>query len=112
MADFSAADINEAKRRVREMQSRARAFVPDNQNTAPPESPQEKSDAPQGSKPQNAADSGANAGPFGLSGLFESFGLGGSNSSGDSSLILALILILSREKADNMLILALLYILL
>ena len=31
MADFSAADINEAKRRVREMQSRARAFVPDNQ---------------------------------------------------------------------------------
>ena len=112
MADFSAADINEAKRRVREMQSRARAFVPDNQNTSSAEPPQKNSDAPQRSKPQNSSDSGGNGTPFGLPGLFESFGLGGSNTSGDSSLILALILILSREKADNMLILALLYILL
>ena len=111
MADFSAADINEAKRRVREMQSRARAFVPDN-HTSSTEPPQKNSDAPQRSKPQNSSDSGGNGTPFGLSGLFESFGLGGSNTSGDSSLILALILILSREKADNMLILALLYILL
>ena len=47
MADFSAADINEAKRRVREMQSRARAFVPDNQNTSSTEPPQKNSDAPQ-----------------------------------------------------------------
>ncbi len=111
MADFSAADINEAKRRVREMQSRAKAFVPDNQNAVPTEPPEKKNTA-QGSIPQTPSDSGGNGIPLGLSGLFESFDLGNSNTSGDSSLILALILILSREKADNMLILALLYILL
>ena len=72
MADFSAADINEAKRRVREMQSRARTFVPDNQNTSSTEPPQKNSDAPQRSKPQNSSDSGGNGTPFGLSGLFES----------------------------------------
>ena len=92
MAEFSANDINEAKRRVRDMQSRARGFVYDSGGEEKKEPGEEK----------QSENNGA-----GLSDLFSNI-----FSSGDSSLILALVLILSREKADNMLILALLYILL
>lgn len=109
MADFSASDINEAKKRVREMQNRAKSFVGENKNTSPvPQN--ENGDILNQNSVSNSenASNGGNA-AFPMSGLFDSFGL---NNSGDSSLILALILILSREKADNMLILALLYILL
>lgn len=92
MADFSSNDINEAKRRVREMQQRAREYTNDTaseQNDLPINdvTPQQKGNI--------------------IGDIF-----GNLSSSNDSSLILAIILILSREKADNMLILALLYILL
>ena len=95
MAEFSQNDISEAKRRVKEMQERARSYQAD----APPE---ENKNAQKEEKKENAA-------PFGLSDI-----LGDLTSGDDSSkgLILALILILAKEKADNMLILALLYILL
>lgn len=92
MADFSSNDINEAKRRVREMQQRAREYTNDTVS--------ERDDLPI----KNVA-SQQNGNIFGD--IF-----GNLSSSNDSSLILAIILILSREKADNMLILALLYILL
>lgn len=87
MPDFSTNDVNEAKRRVREMQSRAREYVNE------PEIHQ--NDVNEVNSVLNLGDS--------LGSLF---------SSSDSALILAIILILSREGADNMLILALLYILL
>lgn len=95
MEDYSTNDINEAKRRVREMRSKARDYV----SPAVPvqdEAPHEKN--------KKEAQTVENGGIGDLiSGIFKS---------GDSSLILAMVLILSHEKADNMLILALLYILL
>lgn len=90
MADFSLNDINEAKRRVQQMHDRAREFVD--------EKPNEIEQVP--IIPKSKENNGI--GDL-ISGLF---------SSNDSSIILALVLILSHEKADNMLILALLYILL
>lgn len=100
MPDFSPNDINDARRRVREMRDRARSYVgePQQEQNEKETKEKEKNEAP----PQNNNDF------FG--GLGDIFGRLSSNE--DSSLILALILILSREKADNMLILALLYILL
>lgn len=93
MSDFSLNDVNEAKRRVREMQNRAREFT----SEQPPPAPQHTDEKAGQSQ-----------------GLGVDFGdlFGNLFSNNDSSLILAIILILSREKADNMLILALLYILL
>lgn len=87
MNDYSANDINDAKRRVEEMRQRAKDYV----------------DSPQNDIPTQQADESPI--PF-----LSSLGIDKLGS--DSSLILALILILSREGADNMLILALLYILL
>lgn len=93
MADFSLNDINEAKRRVQQMHDRAREFV----DEVPQEVIEEK-------PPLDFSLPKVNSGIGDLvSNLF---------SSNDSSIILALVLILSHEKADNMLILALLYILL
>lgn len=96
MAQFSSSDINDAKMRVQEMHRRAKNYIDENgennspvivppsqnANTKPPKSSNEKIN----SKPEKEDDSFA--------------------------LILALILVLSNEHADNMLILALLYILL
>lgn len=97
MADFSSNDINEAKRRVREMQERVKSYQP---SEAPHE---EKNERKQESSEKNNDNSSG----------FSIFNILGDLTSGeDKGLILALILILSREKADNMLILALLYILL
>ena len=99
MAEFSYSDINDAKRRVREMQRKAQGFVAAEQNEPPPREPQEKKkEETQPPQPAPALN------------LFDS--LRSLTSGEDSGLLLALILILSREKADNMLILALLYILL
>ena len=94
MSQFSPSDINEAKRRVKEMQEKARSYSKAGQS-APVE---EKS------KAENES-----ASPSGIFGMLSDLTSGDDSSKG---LILALILILSREKADNMLILALLYILL
>lgn len=101
MADFSSNDINDAKRRVEEMRNRARSYI----------------DSPQDNQSKNTDNTGntekSNPPPTGnspLAGLGDIFNKLSFND--DSSLILALVLILSREKADNMLILALLYILL
>lgn len=92
MADFSLNDINEAKRRVQQMHDKAREYV----DETPP--------AKEMPKLVNATNVKENNGIGDMiSSLF---------SSNDSSIILALVLILSHEKADNMLILALLYILL
>lgn len=98
MSDFSSNDINEAKRRVKEMQNRARSF---SEQSPPVENTSEKENNNENKSAENSS--------FGLFDI-----LGDLTSSDDSSkgLILALILILAREKADNMLILALLYILL
>lgn len=95
MEDYSTNDINEAKRRVREMRSKARDYVAPASPTQN-KTPHEKNDK------DDATVSNNGIGDL-ISGIFKS---------GDSSLILAMVLILSHEKADNMLILALLYILL
>lgn len=102
MAYFSESDINEAKRRVKEMQSRADSFVGDNGNSRQSNGVNdEKPPSPAAIKNENnnTPSPAANTG----SDLF----------SGDKSqlLILALIFILSREGADNQLLLALLYLL-
>lgn len=92
MADFSLNDIDEAKRRVQQMRNRARDFVED----APREIIAEEENSIQQEQHSD-----------GIGGLISSL-----FSSNDSSIILAIVLILAHEKADNMLILALLYILL
>lgn len=93
MSEYSANDINDAKRRVEEMRRRARDIV---DNTSPQAVDDSVIDNPRQ--------------PFNLASIFSSIGVDGVGN--DSSIILALILILSREGADSMLILALLYILL
>ena len=103
MAQFSTSDINDAKRRVEQMHQRARHFVEDNGPDDVFEN-QPKSDTKQSCPTQTG---------FSISSILKKIGVGGEGKDENSSgLILALILILSREKADNMLILALLYILL
>ena len=94
----SSNDISEAKRRVREMQEKARSY-----NRQSPET-----ENPTGESSNNENESSKSS-AFGLFDIFSDLSGGDDSSKG---LILALILILSREKADNMLILALLYILL
>lgn len=108
MADFSSNDINDAKRRVEEMRNRARQFVDsprDNQSGSNTDDNADNTVHPGASGQKNSSPSGGMFG--GLGDIFSKI-----SGSDDSSLILALVLILSREKADNMLILALLYILL
>ena len=92
----SSNDINEAKRRVREMQDKARSYT----HTEPVFEEKPK-DIPK-NEPEGAS-------PFGI---FDFLSNLTSDEGGSKGIILALILILAREKADNMLILALLYILL
>ena len=96
--EFSSSDINEAKKRVQQMQERAKSFTEH-------KSSQENNKKEEKQKESESSSNNA----FGLFDI-----LGDLTSENDSSkgLILALILILAREKADNMLILALLYILL
>lgn len=103
MADFTGNDINDAKRRVEEMRRRSQSFV-EHENTID-KTADEINHKKENRKKSEPADGGI------LGSLFSSLGL---NKSDDfsASLILALILILSKEGADNKLILALLYILL
>lgn len=102
MADFTGNDISDAKRRVEEMRRRSQSFVEQDNN-------EEKIVDEINDIKSNTETDSDKGGIFG--GLFSSLGLSKSEDS-SSSLILALILILSKEGADNKLILALLYILL
>lgn len=92
MADFLSSDINDAKKRVEEMRKKAQGYI--NPPSEPPPKPQENSNS------------------FGF--ISDIIGSLFSSSENESStgLILAIILILSREGGNNKLILALLYILL
>lgn len=105
MADFTGNDINDAKRRVEEMRRRSQSFV-ENENNGKEKNADEIDD-----KIENENHNTDNSGGGILGSLFSSLGLNKSYDS-SASLILALILILSKEGADNKLILALLYILL
>ena len=96
-------DINEAKRRVKEMQERARYY---SQNEPQPPEEEKKNEPPEESN--GAARETEKPG----AGIFDFLSSLTSDDGGSKGIVLALILILSREKADNMLILALLYILL
>lgn len=93
MNEFNTDDILEAKRRVEEMRHRSQGYIEEDTKPTP--------------KPKSSQ-------PAGVSDLLKDFTSLFSNSGNDSSagLILALILILSKEGADSKLILALLYILL
>lgn len=106
MAGFSSSEINDAKRRVREMRERAKSFVDD--HPSPEDVKEEVIEEEQKQNNQNQNSRAESSNDF-----FSQLGLNHIDFSDSSSaLVLALILILSREKADNMLILALLYILL
>lgn len=98
MADYNSNDISDAKRRVEEMRRKAQGYV-DIRDT------EKETDIPRPDRNVNEPQP---------SFLTEVLGSLFSNQSRDNSagLILALILILSKEGADNKLILALLYILL
>lgn len=98
MADYNSNDISDAKRRVEEMRKKAQGYV-DTRDT------EKKTDTPRPDRNVNEPQP---------SFLTEVLGSLFSNQARDNSagLILALILILSKEGADNKLILALLYILL
>lgn len=98
MADYSSNDISDAKRRVEEMRKKAQGYV-DTRDT------EKETDIPRPDRNVNEPQP---------SFLTEVLGSLFSNQARDNSagLILALILILSKEGADNKLILALLYILL
>ena len=94
MAVFSDYEINEAKRRVREMQNKASSFVGDNESRVQNPTNEHAKKAVSTEPEENDSKE--------------------SNEKGDSSLfiILALIMLLSKEKADSSLIIALLYLLL
>ena len=98
MADYNSNDISDAKRRVEEMRKKAQGYV-DTCDT------EKETDTPRPDRNVNEPQP---------SFLTEVLGSLFSNQARDNSagLILALILILSKEGADNKLILALLYILL
>ena len=98
MADYNSNDISDAKRRVEEMRKKAQGYV-DTRDT------KKETDTPRPDR---------NVNELQPSFLTEVLGSLFSNQARDNSsgLILALILILSKEGADNKLILALLYILL
>ena len=98
MADYNSNDISDAKRRVEEMRKKAQGYV-DKRVT------EKETDTPRPDRNVNEPQP---------SFLTEVLGSLFSNQARDNSagLILALILILSKEGADNKLILALLYILL
>lgn len=102
MPYFSESDINDAKRRVREMQNRANNFV--NEES---ERNNEAYNIPPQSNPQKAEEEQENSKSTQNS-ILDFLGVGDAS----QLVILALILVLSREGADNMLILALLYLLL
>lgn len=94
MAQFSENDINEAKRRVMEMQNKASQLFEANKNPAPIPVENEKNENEVKAESNEKRDDN-------LEKDDKSF-----------LIILALILILSKEGADNTLILALLYLLL
>lgn len=96
MPQLQSNDINDAKRRVEEMRKRAMDYVADE--------PPPKNEINQN---QQSSSSFSFLNDI-LGGLFG----GASNDDSSFGLILAIILILSKEGADNKLILALLYILL
>ncbi|WP_298653533.1 hypothetical protein [uncultured Eubacterium sp.] len=100
MSEFNSNDINDAKRRVEEMRKKANNYI----------------DTPQNEdkiyKNSSAKSDNKNNSPLSfLSDLTGSL-FSSSGNDGSQGLILALILILSKEGADSKLILALLYILL
>lgn len=105
MPYFSENDINEAKRRVQEMQSRARGLVDENEN--PPTGAENRSAAQSG---RAKVESNADEQGFGKE-KGEALPEQGNDKDDSSMIILALIMLLSREGADNILILALLYLL-
>ncbi len=96
MAQFSERDINEAKRRVFEMQNRASRFVDDRQDSPPPKT-EKKQPKPPPKKPEQTNPDQENEDLPHDKSFF---------------VILAMIMLLSKEGADNTLILALLYLLL
>ncbi len=100
MNEFNSNDINDAKRRVEEMRKKANNYI---------DSPQKKNITSDnsGSKSNNKNESPLSFLSDITGSLFSS-----SKNDGSQGLILALILILSKEGADSKLILALLYILL
>ena len=95
MPQFSENDINEAKRRVWEMRNRASHFVDDRQ-TAPPKAEKKQSKPPSESPESPKSEQDKEDLPQDKS-FF---------------VILAMLMLLSKEGADNTLILALLYLLL
>lgn len=103
MASFSSSEINDAKRRVQEMRRRAQNLVVDDDNKSEKSVIDNIEETEENSKNQsNQKDKTEN----------DFLNSNSDKNSNSFALILALILILSNEEADNMLILALLYILL
>lgn len=100
MSEFNSNDINDAKRRVEEMRKKANNYIDTPQN-------EDKTYQNSSSKSDNKNDSPLSFLSDLTGSLFSSSG-----NDGSQGLILALILILSKEGADSKLILALLYILL
>ncbi|MCM1115848.1 MAG: hypothetical protein NC397_10185 [Clostridium sp.] len=106
MRDFSDNDINEAKRRVWEMRSKAAHFVDDHYD----KSAENKNSAD--TSPIFNMPSAENHNDDGERTETEKLSAGGKEDDKSFMVILALIMLLSREGADNTLILALLYLLL
>lgn len=100
MSEFNSNDINDAKRRVEEMRKKANNYIDTPQS-------EDKTFQNSSSKSDNKNDSPLSFLSDLTGSLFSSSG-----NDGSQGLILALILILSKEGADSKLILALLYILL
>ncbi len=94
MAQFSESEINDAKRRVRDMKNRASRYVNDNGAPAAPGPQIPYESQPQQERQDEKSDEDKN------------------EQDNSFIIILALLLILSREGADNKLLLALLYLLL
>ena len=106
MAELTGNDINEAKKRVEEMRRRSQNLV------EPDASAEVNTNTENIHKTHSTSRKSSDDKPGGIfNSIFSSLGLSGSEDN-SASLILALVLILSKEGADSKLILALLYILL
>ena len=100
MPQFSENDINEAKRRVWEMRNRASHFVDDRQEAPPKDEEKQQKTPPKQSEPPKPEPPKPDSEKEDLPQDKSFF------------VILAMLMLLSKEGADNTLILALLYLLL
>lgn len=113
MPEYSSNDINDARRRVEEMRRRAKNYVDEADGNHNVNNQSHNTKSAQNEKSQAASPKKSPSFDLGFVGdIVSSLFSNDNENDNTTALLLALILILTKEGADNKLILALLYILL